>query len=256
MKSFYHIFLMIIHVFLLNLINNVKSDLGIDVNMNIDSLKSSSTNSLERKDKIKRLSSCLKLSKQRQKEDSQFYNELLYYVNEYSKDDNKVGDFIALTIITCYKNIIDEQAHEILEDENLDVFTDEYKELLELEKYYNLYSKNMMDDVENEILKLQEKVLEVVSLSKEAEILEQNYYKVSQGVKKKTISSFSDDLMEILGIQFNGLFSVSLTNLVAIGSFSLVMLFIFYNINKKRTINVNQQEKTTFKSDKNSKKKR
>ncbi len=197
------------------------------------------------------------MSKFRQKEDSQFYNELLYFVNEYSKDDNKIGDFIALTIITCYKNVLDEQANEILEDENLDVFTDEYKNLLELEKYYNLYSKNMMDDVENEILKLQEKVLEVVSLSKEAEILEQNYYKVSQGNKKKNISNYWDNFLEILGIQFSNMSNISITNLVAVGSFSLVMLFIFYNINKKRTVQVqSNQEKVSFKNDKNGKKKK
>ena len=92
----------------------------------------SSKNSLLRKDKVRRLSACMKISKTRQKQDIVFYNNLLRYVDEFSTSEDKIGDFIALTIVTCYKEILDSQAVNVLEDENLDSMLEEYKELLKL----------------------------------------------------------------------------------------------------------------------------
>lgn len=157
-----------------------------------------SKNSLLRKDKVRRLSACMKVSKTRQNQDNAFYSNLIRYVEEFSTSENKVGDFIALTIVTCYKEILDKQAIKILEDNQLDSMLEEYKELLKLEWWYDLYRAERIDEVENEILKMQEKVLEVVSLSKDADILQNDYYNIMEKENESNKIGFIESLITAL----------------------------------------------------------
>lgn len=138
--------------------------------------------SMHRKDKVKRLSACMKLSKTRQHEDKRFYHRLLSLAESHGDPDqqNKSSDFIAFTIVMCYTVISDKKATDFLEAEKISSLDEDNKDLLKLEKWKEYYENNDYEEIENEILRLQEKVLEVVSLSKEAEILQQNYYNIRE----------------------------------------------------------------------------
>ena len=214
-----------------------------------DSFTNNTTNSLKRQDKVKRLSACMKLSKKRQSVDSEFYRDLLMLVNMYAEGENKEGDFIAMTIITCYKDISDYEAKLILEEQYLDPMTDQNKKILHLEKYYELYKDVKLDDIETIILKMQEKVLEVIDLSKEAEIMENNYYKINDSdeeLKRREAKEKEeyDNVMFYYKVSsildFFGLKSFSVTMLVIFGCLALVLYLVISSLKRKKRKEVDQ----------------
>lgn len=207
---------------------------------------SNKPNSLERKDKIKRLSACLKLSKTRQEQDAAYYNNLLSYVDKSSTSENRIGDFIALTIVTCYKEISDETANDILEDQDLYSKNEDFLELLKLEKWFEVYKAEKLEEVEDEILKMQEKVLEVISLSKEAEVLQQEYYNIKYEPIKVNKMSFLQKLLFALlpeNTEFIKFFQLSFVNLIYAIVFGLIIVAIINGFKRKQRGNNNDNGK-------------
>lgn len=209
--------------------------------------------SLHRKDKIKRLAACMKLSKQRQIEDKDFYNNLLSYVMEFSESQDKAGDFIALTIVTCYKRISDTRAIELLEAEKETILTksEGNMDLLQLERYYEMYRSEQTDDVEEEILKSQEKILEVVSLSKEAEIMQLDYYNVVHNENNMDSDKKDSFLYVFFYVIFVNFFythsGFNYLNLIIVIIFSLLFMFIVFG-KKRRSKKDNDTSNNDFSS--------
>lgn len=193
--------------------------------------------------KIKKLSACLKLSKLRQNKDILFYKHILTKVDLIYKNSVKnnkenpisVSDFLGLVVVTCYSSITDSQAFYILNNKDLNPFENEMKKLLNLEEYKEYYNKDKEDIIEETILNLQEKLIEVISMSKEAEIIEQKYYNILNNEIKLNFIEKVLSYLIILNSNFE--FLLDLKNLIenkvnVIIILVIILLFIIFAYKK------------------------
>lgn len=219
--------------------------------------------------KIKKLSSCMRLTKQRQVKDKDFFDSLLKYVDTIyalqisNGDENKIGpnDFLAYVIVTCYSKITNSQSYSILNTKDVNVFTKENKDLLDLEFSYSLYETNSHEVIEERLVNLQEQLVEVIRLSKEAEILEQKDFNILDNNKNILIGlSYIDILYAYLydfRFDFSNILVLVLGFIIIIYLFWILLLRKNENEENTRQINTNSQsqEKVYKKKEKNKNKK-
>ncbi len=186
-------------------------------------------------DKVRSLSACLKLSKARQNQDKFYYSDLLNLVDNYYKTRKEKGieevtspsDFIAYTIVQCYTQIDEKLTNLILETKVIDSGYWEMKNLLKLEEAEEMLRSGNGEEIEKEIVKFQDKLYEVIMLTKEAEILNQGYYNIEDETNIQL--SFGE---KALGLVLYIFYEMTFQNFMFI--LVIISLVVYLVINKRK----------------------
>lgn len=109
-------------------------------------------------DKQTKLNACSILSRDRISKDMEYVQLVSTFVNPNSDSNESIGQVMSLMLMSCYKNISPEKSKHVVDTNQqkpVNSMNYEYKELLELEKWEDIYISNDEKKIKEEMFKYQ-----------------------------------------------------------------------------------------------------
>lgn len=175
-----------------------------------------------------KLMGCLNLSKARVMKDDLFVDEIvdLMIIRTGGDKKEKTDKLISIILLTCYKRISPLQASKLAEADpkDFDPMTEELKDLLQLEKWKDLYEHNNQDELDRELGHISKSMEEfrnedAARQTLEDDLFDDNFIKRDEG--EKSIGIFGISLKDI---------SATTKNFIGFSFLGLIVLLVVYGL--------------------------
>eukprot|EP00340_Litonotus_pictus_P001701 CAMPEP_0170515382 /NCGR_PEP_ID=MMETSP0209-20121228/1823_1 /TAXON_ID=665100 ORGANISM="Litonotus pictus, Strain P1" /NCGR_SAMPLE_ID=MMETSP0209 /ASSEMBLY_ACC=CAM_ASM_000301 /LENGTH=236 /DNA_ID=CAMNT_0010799841 /DNA_START=170 /DNA_END=880 /DNA_ORIENTATION=- len=106
-----------------------------------------------------KLNACSLLARERVTKDMEYVQLVASFVNPNSESNEAVGQVMSLMLMSCFKNLGIEKAKHIIdtaEQRSLNPLSQEFKDMVELDKWEDLYISNNNKLIQDEITKYSE----------------------------------------------------------------------------------------------------
>lgn len=211
---------------------------------------------IEKSDKQTKADACVKIIKSRMNQDENYYNEFIEFLSIGSKKEEALNKLFSISLLTCYKQITFFDAEEIDNSNKINALTSENKELLNWEKWENLFKSGDQEALNYEMSTLNEGLEDLRSGE-----INLNYLHQPQGPQDGRPGEYDERLdyisknekkidFSIFGFNFTQL-SAKAKNLLGISLIILVFLFVIVGLLWINSIrNQNQKNKKKKKKEK------
>ena len=211
---------------------------------------------IEKSDKQTKADACVKIIRSRMNQDENYYKELIDFLSIGTKKEEALNKLFSISLLTCYKQITFFDAEEIDNSNKINALTSENKQLLNWEKWENLFKSGDQEALNYEMSTLNEGLEDLRSGE-----INLNYLHEPQGQQDGRSSEYDERLdyisknekkidFSIFGFNFTQLDGKS-KNLLGISLIVLVFLFVIGGLQWINSIrNQNQKDKKKKKKEK------